>query len=191
MKQLLATLLAAALGLAVPSASAQDQDAASRVAGQVEAMRVFAMIDGVWRGPAWVLRPDGGRIEFIQTERIGPFLGGSVKIIEGRGYGDDGAVRFNALGIVSYSAESKSYTLRSHALGHVGDFAFEPTGDGYRWQVPMGPATMRYHAVVRNGELHETGDRVVPGREPLRVFEMRLRRLGDSDWPAAGAVPPK
>ena len=43
----------------------------------------------------------------------------------------------------------------------------------------------------RNGELHEVGDRIVSGREPQRIFDMRLKRLGDTDWPTAGAVPPR
>ena len=154
-------------------------------------MRAFAMLDGVWRGPATVTEADGSRRTFMQTERIGPFLGGSVRVIEGRGYDDAGAVRFNAFAIVSYSPQTRAYTLHSHAQGYVGDFAFVPTGDGYRWEIPLGPATLRYVATVKDGELHEVGERIVAGREPLRVFEMRLKRIGDTDWPAAGAVSPK
>ena len=28
----------------------------------------------------------------------------------------------------------------------------------------------------------------MPGKEPDRFFEMTLKRIGDADWPAAGAV---
>jgi hypothetical protein len=34
-------------------------------------------------------------------------------------------------------------------------------------------------------------DRNVTGREPQRFFEMTLRRVADSNWPAAGAIGPK
>jgi hypothetical protein len=82
--------------------------------------------------------------------------------------------------------------MHSHALGHGGDFAFVPTADGYRWEIPLGAAgAIRYVAIIRDGELHEVGDRSVEGRQPLRVFEMRLKRVGDTDWPAAGAVRPQ
>ena len=64
--------------------------------------------------------------------------------------------------------------MHSNAQGHVGDFAFVATGDGYRWEIPLGAATIRYVATVRDDELHEVGDRIVEGREPLRIFEMRL-----------------
>ena len=183
--------IAAAFALGSAAVRAQQPDAAARLAGQTEAMRAFAMLDGVWRGPASTLLPDGTRRTIVQTERIGPFLGGSIRVIEGRGYDDAGNVTFNAFGIVSYDLGKRSFSLHSHAQGFVGDFAFTPTGDGYTWEIPAGPATIRYTATVKDGELHEVGDRIVPGREPLRIFDMRLKRIGDTDWPGAGAVSPK
>ena len=187
----LAAAIALVLAALTSLAPAQPADPAALLAGQREAMRAFAMLDGVWRGPATVTEPDGKRLAFVQTERIGPFLGGSIKVIEGRGYDDVGGVRFNAFGIVSYDVAKKRYTLHSHAQGRVGDFAFVPTGDGYRWEIPLPNGNLRYVATVRDGELHEVGDLTLEGREPVRVFEMRLKRVGDTDWPVAGAVAPK
>ena len=192
MRRFASLLLAAGCLLSSSQATAQVGDPRALLASQTEAMRALAMLDGVWRGQATVLRDDGSRISFVQTERIGPFLGGSIKVIEGRGYDDAGGVRFNALAIVSYDPATRSYTMHSHAQGRVGDFVFVPTGDGYRWQIPLGPGgTLLYVATVRDGELHEVGDRIVEGRPPLRVFEMRLQRVGDTDWPAGGAVAAK
>ena len=51
--------------------------------------------------------------------------------------------------------------------------------------------TIRYTAVIKNGGWQEVGDRIFPGRDPVRFFEMNLKRVGDNDWPAAGAIPPK
>lgn len=183
--------IAIAAATAFADAKAQQPDTVALIATQTEALKAFAMLDGVWRGPATVIQPDGSRLAFTQTERIGPLLGGSIRVIEGRGYDDAGAVRFNAFGIVSFDPATRSYSLHSHAQGHVGDFAFVPTGDGYRWEIPLGPATIRYIATVKDGELYEVGERIVAGRAPLRIFEMRLKRIGDVDWPAAGAVSPK
>ncbi len=184
-------LIAFAAAAASLGASAQQSDTATLLAAQTEALKAFAMLDGAWRGPATVIQPDGSRLAFTQTERIGPFLGGSIRVIEGRGYDDSGAVRFNAFGIVSFDPATKSYSLHSHAQGHVGDFAFVPTGDGYRWEIAFGPTTIRYVATIKDNELHEVGERIVAGREPIQIFEMRLKRVGDVDWPAAGAVPPR
>lgn len=183
--------LAVTLALSPLSGHTQQPDTAALLASEVDAMRAFAMLDGVWRGPAMTLLPDGRWRTLVQTERIGPFLGGSIRVIEGRGYDDAGQVTFNAFGIVSYNPAKRSYSLHSHAQGFVGDFAFTPTGDGYAWEIPIGPATIRYAATVKDGELHEVGDRISPGREPVRVFDMRLKRIGDTDWPGAGAISPK
>jgi hypothetical protein len=65
-------------------------DPATLIAAEKDAMVPLAFMDGVWRGPAWTLRPSGEKHGITQTERIGPFLDGSVKVIEGRGYDDDG-----------------------------------------------------------------------------------------------------
>ncbi len=37
----------------------------------------------------------------------------------------------------------------------------------------------------------QVGDRIMPGGNPIRFFEMHLKRLPDTDWPAGGAVGPK
>jgi hypothetical protein len=41
---------------------------------------------------------------------------------------------------------------------------------------------------IKDGAWREVGDRIMPGKEPVRIFEMNLTRVGDTDWPAAGAV---
>jgi hypothetical protein len=154
-------------------------------------MAKLAFMDGVWRGPASTTRPSGDKHEITQTERIGPLLGGTVKVIEGRGYEPDGKTTFNALGIISYDVGKQAYSIRSYAMGQAGDFPVTLTANGFTWSIPAGPMTIRYTAVVKDGTWTEVGDRVVPGNEPVRFFEMRLTRVGDSDWPAAGAIPPR
>jgi hypothetical protein len=126
-----------------------------------------------------------------QTERIGPFLDASVKVIEGRSYGVDGKVGFNALGIISYDLDKKTYSMRSYAQGRAGDFILKLNPEGYVWEIPAGPMTIRYTAVVKDGSWRETGDRIQAGKEPVRFFEMNLKRMRDTDWPAGGAIRPQ
>jgi hypothetical protein len=174
------------------TAAAQGRpDPAALIAAQQEAMKSFAFMDGVWRGSATTTLPTGDRHAVTQTERIGPFLNGSVKVIEGRGYAPDGKVAFGALGIISYNPATRAYSMRSYAHGHAGDFAVVPTADGFAWEIPAGPMTIRYTAVVKDGVWTQVGDRVEPGKDPVRFFEMKLRRIADSDWPAGGAVSPQ
>jgi len=186
----LAALLAFAVA-AAPSLAQDPPNPAALIAAQREAMAAFAAMDGVWRGPAWTILPSGEKHAVTQTERIGSFLDGSVKVIEGRGYESDGRVGFNALGIISYDPATKAYAFRSYALGRAGDFVIKPTADGYTWEIPAGPMTIRYTAVIKDGTLKEVGDRLAPGKELVRFFEMTLTRVGDTTWPAGGAVPQK
>lgn len=166
-------------------------DPAATIAAQREAMKAFAVMDGVWRGPAWTILQSGEKHNITQTERIGPFLDGSVRVVEGRGYNADGTVGFNAFGTISYNPATHAYTLHSYAQGNSGDFVITPTPDGYVWEIPAGAMIIRYTAVIKDGTLHEVGDQIMPGKEPVRFFDMNLKRIGDSTWPAGGAVPMK
>jgi hypothetical protein len=154
-------------------------------------MSQLAVMDGAWKGSAWTMLPSGEKHTITQTERVGPFLDGSVKVIEGRGYEDDGSVAFNALAVISYDPATRAYNMRSYAQGQVGDFVITPTADGFQWEIPAGPMTIRYTAVIGDGTWREVGDRISPDREPLRFFEMTLTRVGNTDWPAGGAVSPR
>ncbi len=187
----LLTLLIVVGGWTLSAAAQGRPDPAKLIAAQREALSKFAALDGVWRGPASISMGPGGKHEITQTERVGTFLDGSVRVIEGRGYEGDGTVSFNALGIISYDPQSKTYTMHSYAQGHVGDFVLTPTDAGFSWEIPAGPMKMQYTATFKDGTWEETGDRIMPGKDPVRFFEMKLVRVGDTDWPAAGAISPK
>lgn len=185
-------VLAAALVAAIAfPATAQPPDAEARLAAQRTAMQQLAFLDGEWRGTAWMLTPSGDKHTLTQTERIGAFLDGTVKVIEGRGYEPDGTASFNAFAIVSYDPTRETFTMRSYTMGRTGDFPLTPTPDGFMWEIPSGPATIRYTATIADGEWRQIGERIVEGREPIQFFGMDLKRLGDTDWPAAGAVQPR
>jgi hypothetical protein len=186
----IARLAALCLILAASPAVAQNRhDPAVRVAAQREAMARLAFMDGVWRGPAWSLTPQG-RHDIVQTERIGPMLGGAIKVMEGRGYAADGSVPFNAFGVVSFDPDRRAYNLTTWALGYSVTVPLTITATGFVWETPAGPgAIIRYTAVIRDGTWHEVGERIVGDAPPVRTIELTLRRLGDSSWPAADAVP--
>jgi hypothetical protein len=181
-----------AISAVLPACFGQGRpDPAALLKAQREAMKPLAYMDGVWRGPAWTILDSGVKHTVTQAERIGPFLDGAVKVIEGRGYNEDGTVGFNAFGTISYNPATRAYTLHSYAQGMAGDFTFKLNADGYVWEIPAGPGVIRYTAVVKDGAWREVGDQIFPGKEPVRFFEMNLKRIGDTDWPRAGAVPPK
>jgi hypothetical protein len=186
-------LIAAAWLALLPGAAAAQgpPDPAATIAAQRDAMAKLAAMDGVWRGTAWSLTPTG-RHDVTHTERIGPFLEGSVKVIEGRSYLPDGKVGFNAFGIISFNPFTGAYTLHSYAQGMAGDFPLKLEPDGYSWELPAGPgASIRYRATIGGGAWKEVGYRVAGAGEPVQIFEMNLKRVGDTRWPAGDAVPMK
>ena len=90
-------------------------DPAVLMAAQREAMKPLAIFDGVWRGTAWTLLPNGEKHSVTHTERVGSFMSGSVKVIEGREYKADGTVAFNAFApflITQRAAYSRISRLR-------------------------------------------------------------------------------
>jgi hypothetical protein len=190
MKPLTCLALSAVLLAAPAAVLAQAPSSPEGSEAQRAAIDRLAFLDGEWRGEATIHGPTGP-VTLTQTERVGSMLGGSIRVIEGRGYAADGSTRFNAMAVVSWDARAGRYGFRSWAQGYSGDYPFEVTGDGFRWETPAGPgAKIEYVAVVRDGTWHEVGAWVAEGQPRRPMIEMRLTRIGDTDWPAGGAVPP-
>lgn len=184
---LAAAPLAAALAQSAPAGAPQSRDPAAITRAQVEAMAKLKAMDGAWRGPA-VTETAQGQRKVMQTERIGPMLGGTIKVIEGRGFVDRRNVGFNAFGVISYDPFRKVYELRSYAQGYSGTFPLEVTPTGYVWNTPAAGGRVRYTATITGESWNEVGDLIAEGQPPRRIFEMNLKRIGDSDWPEAGAL---
>ena len=91
-KFLLASVLLG-LGTPVTAIAQQRPEPATLLKAQRDALASLAFLDGLWRGPGWILLPSGARDSLTQTERVGPFLDGAVKVIEGRGYTADATSR--------------------------------------------------------------------------------------------------
>lgn len=168
-----------------------QQGPSKRVLAQQEAMKALAFLDGEWRGPSKLLRKDGWT-PMVQTERAGTMLDGTVRMIESRGYEADGRQSYNALAIISYDPESKSYSMRSYSSGRSGDHAVEVTANGLAWEIQSNAqVTVRYEAVVKNGVWTQTATRVPAKGEPEKYVEFSARRVRSGSWPAGGALAPK
>lgn len=184
----LALIVAAPTVIATPAAGQALHPQGTEA--QRKAMEAFAWMDGEWRGTAEAMTGPGQTHTVVHTERIGPMLGGSIKIIEGRSYNADGSVAFNAFAVLSWDEANSRYVMRSYANGQAQDFPLEGGADGFRWTVPSRGGEIRYVTTYKDGEWNELGHFVAEGREPMQVVKLMLRRTGDTGWPAANPVPP-
>lgn len=157
---------------------------------QIEALKPLGKMNGAWRGTATIMTPTG-KLELTQTERVGPLLGGAVKVVEGRGYDSEGKTEFNALGVISYDTQKKKLLMKSYANGRAGEYEIKITDDGFQWEMSVGTFIIRYEATLTEDSWTEVGQRIVPGQEPMTFFEMQLQRIGETDWPIANPVAPK
>lgn len=185
--------LALAACLVCTPAAAQPMATADRLAAQRAAMAPLAWMGGSWRGHASVSERSG-KIEMTQTERVGPFLDGSVMVVEGKAFGADGAPNgFNALAVISYDADAKAYTFTSYAQGYAQAVPFTVRPDGWSWERPAGPGrTLHYSTSNAGGRWTEVGTMTGPQTpSPIEIFRADLDHVGaDAAWPAAGGLGP-
>lgn len=175
------TILCLSAVLALGGASARAQEA---LRADPQATAALAILDGVWIGPARMMARDGGVSEFEQMERIGPMLGGEIRVMEGESRGPDGRRQFNAFTVFS-AAEGGGLEMRSHIPGHESVRVIEPKPDGYVWRTAIPEGVMVYDITINDGVWTETGVIEFADGRRIAFFEMTLRRVGDTDWPAA------
>ncbi len=187
--KLITCLSAAALLLASPAA-AQMPDEQELIAKQKAAMEAFAWLDGTWQGTVKSRTPQG-EIELVQTERVGTMSNGTVRMIEGRGYTEEGELEFNAVAMIAYDAIAGEYYMTANARGRATRPWFKPTDTGFEWGFTSGPAKISYIATYADGVWSEDGFLAFGDRPKTKFLEMRLTRTGDSDWPRANPVTPE
>ena len=152
-------------------------------------MAKLAIMDGVWRGTGLVASLPGGKHEVVQTERIGPFLGGTVKVIEGPLlYRPTAPSGFNALGIISYNPANgpTGCTAMRRAWRRLPDEGDATAMSGRSPPGPARPSANARRSPTAPGARSASGS---PGAAPpMQMFEMNLKRVGDTKL-AARPVP--
>lgn len=141
-------------------------------------MRKLGFLAGKWSGEARLLRGSGETLELFQTEEASYKLDGLLLMIEGIGrtkaYGE---TVLQALGIVSYDDEARSYRMRAFNDGRWLETEMKLTKGAREitWGFALGE--IRTTSVLR---INEQGDwtelaEIRIGSEPPRKFlELRV-----------------
>jgi hypothetical protein len=170
------------LTLGVPAGAADPPGAAHR-----EAMKKLSFLAGKWAGEATIQTGPGKSEHVKQTEDVEYRLGGTVQLIEGKGFGrvpgsEAEGVVFNALAVVHYDAQAKAYRMRAHrAEGMAVDPELTVTDTGFVWQFSPAKSNVRirYTATVKDGTWTEVGEMSRDGTTWTKFLEMNLKRVNE------------
>ena len=145
-----------------------------------ETLEPFAFMIGQWAGPAWALTPSGERQSLHQTERVRPMLDGTILLIEGTGReeGPDGAIVFQALGILSYDAAADQHYLDAFRDGQHVRAEVTPVDGGFDWGMDAGGRAITYAMRLVDGRWQETGH-ILLGDRSMQFVELNLDRISD------------
>jgi hypothetical protein len=146
---------------------------------QREAMKKLGFLIGKWAGEARLLRGPG-EVELFQTEEAQYKLDGLIVVIEGVGRTKSGdQPLLQALGIVSYDDESRTYHLRAFNDGRFLETEMKllENSKGMTWGFALGE--IRTNSVLQineRGEWTELTEISIGSQPPKKLLELTVRR---------------
>jgi len=145
-------------------------------------MQKLAYMAGKWKGEASIRQPNGALIQVSQEEDIQFKLDGTILMVEGTGRNEEGNVVFNAIGIISYNPDTKSFGMKSHLLdGKQTDAYFKiQTENNFEWGFTLANnARIRYNIIMNPQEnsWKEKGEYSPDGTTWYPFMEMNLTKL--------------
>lgn len=150
------------------------------VEAQRAAMKRLEFLVGEWSGDASVLRGPGQFVELLQTESAQFKLDGLVLMIEGVGRTKaDGKLALQALGLISFDDETRTYKMRAFNDGRwlETEVRFADGANSISWGFTLGEfKTTTVLRINENGEWTEHGELVIGDRPPQKLMELKVRR---------------
>jgi hypothetical protein len=147
---------------------------------QRAAMKRLSFLVGKWEGEARVLRGPGEFVELIQTEQAQYKLDGLVLLIEGIGrIKSDGQVALQALGLISYDDEKRSYYMRAFNDGRFLETEVKLLDDsvGLTWGFTLGEIKTKSILLMNEkGEWTETHEIAIGAQSARKLMEVNVRR---------------
>jgi hypothetical protein len=147
---------------------------------QRAAMQKLAFLVGKWSGEARVMRGPDEWLELDQTEEAQYKLDGLILTIEGIGRSQsDGTTILQALGIISYDDESKTYHMRAFNDGRFLETKVELSAADKQltWGFALGDIkTNSVMRITESGEWTETHEIAIGPQPAKRLMDVTVRR---------------
>ncbi|MDN4166834.1 hypothetical protein QWY31_15085 [Cytophagales bacterium LB-30] len=145
-----------------------------------EAMKKLHFLEGEWQGKAWTSMGKGQEYTLDQHEKVQLKLNGTVVQVEGIGR-ENGAVAFQALGLMSYNTYKQAYEFRAYRdNGLFTDAYLEVKGDkNLEWgfSIPSGGKIKYVIQINEQGQWYEIGHYSPDGNNWYKTFEMTLDKI--------------
>jgi hypothetical protein len=146
---------------------------------QRAAMKKLGFLIGKWIGEARVPRGSGEPVELSQTEQAQYKLDGLILMIEGFGQPKSGGQpALQALGLISYDDESKTYHMRAFNDGRFLETEVKllDDGNGLTWGFALGEVkTKSVLRINENGEWTELHEITIGSQPPKKLMELTVR----------------
>lgn len=144
-------------------------------------MQALAFLQGTWEGEGWIMGKEE-RILLASTELVQSKLDGNALLVEGihrekLSSGEEGAVLFEALALVTYDGEAEKYLWRSATSeGRGGNFEAKIADEETLHWGREG--SFRYIIKIdEEGRWHEIGENTRDGGKTWQqFFEMTLEK---------------
>jgi hypothetical protein len=147
---------------------------------QRAAMKKLSFLVGDWIGQARVLRGPGDPAELVQTETAQYKLDGLLLMIEGVGRTKSGGqLALQALGLISFDDEAKTYYMRSFNDGRFLETAVTLQEEGRELTWGFALEEIRTKSVLRindKGEWTELHEIAIGSRPPKKLMEITVHR---------------
>ena len=144
-------------------------------------MRKLGFLAGKWTGEARLLRGPGEPLVLAQTEEARYKLDGLILEIEGVGRTKpNNQPVLQALGIISFDDETRTYHLRAFNDGRFLEAEVKLLGDGQSlaWGFALG--TIKTSSLLRineKGEWTELAEIIIDSQPARRLLELTVKRL--------------
>jgi hypothetical protein len=147
---------------------------------QRAAIKKLNFLVGEWVGDARLLRGPGEPTELVQTEEAQYKLDGLILTIEGVGRTkSDGKPILQALGVISYDDESKTYHMRAFNDGRFleTEVKLQEDGEGMTWGFALGEVrTKSLMQINDQGEWTELHEITIGSQPTKKLMELVVRR---------------
>lgn len=133
---------------------------------------------GKWEGEGWQTDQSGQRTTFKVEENVASKLDGLAIFVEGKGKNANGDLGHNAVGLIYYNQEKKSFTFNSmtqEGMSSISELSVKPNGD-FVWGFDVPGGKVQFTITVTKDTWIEKGA-YGDGNNWYPFMEMNLKRV--------------